>query len=423
MSKLKQSFFWIVGIAAIVVVSCTSGGKKSPGNVEAVVAAVTSFPMPDPFVFPASPKNSNFHEISWEYFLWLTDKIKPGKLRFETMFTDKAINPKFKNDTHHVLGGVQQAGSEGIVVDQNGRAVYTTMIIDTLYRDFVLDNALYNPDSLLAFNPKESFPIGTISMKAAWKIVEEGMDVSSFYTRKASVKQLMMFKGDLMIPENPTIKNDVEVALVGFHIAVVVNHHPEAIWATFEHVDNAPSFGHNQKPNDPVSEKTFTFYKGGTLANQTNVNAYPILSFDSTTQIINPVTQVARQYSHGGGDTENKNSINTVNTSFHEKLDENSIWKNYYEVGAIWFNKNDALIPDWSPAINAKILTGSTTLSNSVIETFTQNVVTENNCFSCHNTMPLTFVGENKEPVPGKNVLTSHIILKEYLEGLSVKRN
>ena len=103
----------------------------------------------------------------------------------------------------------------------------------------------------------------------------------------------------------------------------------------------------------------------------------------------------------------------------HQKLPDGSVWKNYSEVGAIWFNQPDALNPDWSPTIADTIQTGSLELSNASIETFTQGVISENNCFKCHNTLSLTNVPAGAKIIPGKNVLTSHVIITEYFSDLA----
>ncbi len=75
------------------------------------------------------------------------------------------------------------------------------------------------------------------------------------------------------------------------------------------------------------------------------------------------------------------------------------------------------------PDAETNLLIGSTRLSNSTIETFTQNQRSANECFSCHNTTAVTDTPEKTAPLAGKNINTSHILLKNYLNGHSVKRN
>ena len=374
-----------------------------------------TFPMPDPAAFKAS-SNFDFHQISWEYFLWLTSKVDMDHLVFDTMYTDKAILPEFKEDKNHILGGVNQAESNGIVVDTNGRAVYTTMSINGTYRDFVLENKLYDPAAFQNFPADTTFPVGALSLKLAWKLVGEGEDVSNFYTTEAEIQLLEEVDGLVTIPDNPKTQKNVKVALVGFHIAVVVEGHPEAIWATFEHVDNAPYLAANAQRDGGVSELNHTFYNKDTKLADVNQNNAPILTLDAATQKLSPVTQVALQFRRGGGNSINQNNIDEINEMMHAKLDEKSIWRNYIEIGAVWFKVADGLKPDWNPNTDQNTqITGSVQLSNSVIETFTQNIVSQNECFSCHNTMTTTNTPDGLPILPGKNVSTSHILLKNYL--------
>jgi hypothetical protein len=105
-----------------------------------------------------------------------------------------------------------------------------------------------------------------------------------------------------------------------------------------------------------------------------------------------------------------------LNAKMHRAMPRSSVWRNYAEVGAIWFVKKDALKPNSAFVSSDTLLTGSKVLSNSVIETFTQADTDLNQCFGCHNTTPLTTVPTNAQIVPGKNVLTSHILITNYLE-------
>ena len=381
-------------------------------------------PEPDPFAFKSS-SNLEFHEISWQYFLWLTEAVKGGKLRFETMYSDKEIDPSVdpnsenvaslavKSTKNMVLGGINQATSDGILVDQDGRAVYTTIMINDVYRDFVIKNKLYDPESLRKFPDTTNFPIGAFSLKAAWKVVADGENTSNYYTTEAQIQKLG-YSGKKIVLTNQL--ETVKVALVGFHIAVVVKGHPEMIWATFEHQNNAPYTVADQTPTDIVSEEGYTFYKKSTRAQDCNDPASPILKLDTVTQTLSPVTQVFRQYRLGGGRSANQNNIDRLNAQMHAEMSPNSVWRNYFEVGAIWFVQTDSLLPNSSYNSSNSLLTGSKVLSNSVIETFTQADTDVNQCFGCHNTMPLATVPANALIVPGKNVLTSHVLVTNYLE-------
>jgi hypothetical protein len=383
-----------------------------------------SIPRPNPAdpVFSASNNTKcDFHLFSWQAFMWLTEADKAGKLRFEGLYSDSAIDPRARAPHQHILGGVQQANSLGILVDQNGRAVYTSILIDEIYRHFVIKNKLYTSAGLQNVNPNLTFPVGALSLKAAWRIVQPGEDVSRFFTTKAKIQLLATVDGVVTTPKKPKIV-DATVALVGFHIAEIVHGHPEAVWATFEQVDNAPDFKPGQTMNEVVSDKSFTFYKGGTPASGCNINNAPVITLDAATQKLTPITQACRQFRDGGGNAENMGNIDTLNQSMHSQLPANSMWQNYIEVGAVWFNTANALTPNWNPNTNSSLITGSNLLSSAVIETFTQNAVSTNQCFSCHNTMPIVNTENIKQALPGKDVSTSHVLLQKYLSGHPVKR-
>jgi hypothetical protein len=380
-----------------------------------------SVPRPDAGNGAQFNSNCAFHQFSWQAFLWLTEAAKSGKLRFETLYSERAIDPHIRKPRQHVLGGVKQADSLGILVDQNGRAVYTTMMIDEVYRDFVVKNKLYTSQGMQNADPTLVFPNGALSLKAAWKIIANGDDTSRFYTTTARIQLLGKVGDGIGIPVRPkTITT--RVALVGLHVVEVVSGHPEAIWATFEHVDNAPDFNTGQTMSGVVSDKSFTFYKAGTTAGDCNPNNASIVQLDAKTQKLAPITQTCRQFRNGGGAADNMANIDSINRSVLSQLPANSIWRNYREVGAIWFNKSNALTPDWNPNTGGSLLTGSTLLSSSVIETFTQNTTSRNECFSCHNTMAVTDTNDLARALPGKNISTSHILLQKYLKVASVKR-
>jgi len=390
--------------------------------------------IPEPKPNPANisfTTNAQFHEISWEYFRWLTQKVDGGKLRFETLPNASSIDPGYKEGQDHVLSlavkspkgsvlaGINQAASDGILVDQNNRAIYTSIYINETYRDFVLENKLNTPAGLRGVDSTLNFPVGSFSLKVAWKIVGAGEEVSNFYTKKAKVSKLANKDGKIVLTDKPI---EETVALVGFHIAVAIKGHPEMVWATFEHNQNAPDLVEGQMPGDEVAATDYTFYKSRTLASACNDKAEPIIKLNEETQEITPITQVFRQYRLGGGTSVNQNNIDRLNDVFHNKMAANSVWRNYREIGAIWFNQSDALKPNSSFASTDTLLTGSKRLSNSTIETFTQRTRDLDQCFGCHNTTALVAVPTDAAIVNGKNVLTSHVLIVNYLKQLDAAR-
>lgn len=407
--------------ATLPAVAATPGAAPAGCSAPAAWFGGGGTPRPDPGNGAQFDSNCAFHQFSWQTFLWLTQVAAPGKLRFETLYSDRAIDPAAARPRQHVLGGVNQADSHGILVDQNGRAVYTAMMIDDVYRNFAIKNKLYTAAGMQQADPTLVFPDGALSLKSTWKILAPGDDASRFYTTNATIELLSNVDGGVGIAQNPPTAR-ARVALVGLHVAIVVAGHPEAIWATFEHVDNAPDFGVGQKPSDVVAERSYTFYKGGTTAADCNAGNAAIVQLDARTQKLSPPTQACRQYRAGGGDAANVNNIDSLNQSVLSQLAARSPWKHYREVGAVWFKGKDKLVPDWTPNVDPTPMTGSTLLSSAVIETFTQNTTSANGCFSCHNTMSVPDTNDITLTLSGKNINTSHILLQKYLNVATVKR-
>ena len=384
--------------------------------------------------FPANPNNCDFHQWAWNAFLWLTQDVKgqPRFLRFpadgiETKpgILNALIGRSAKARTIEI---VQQAGPDGIMVDLQGRAIYYSIHSNSTFGDFIKQNGLLDPAKLRAFDPNKSFPVNTLTLKAAWKVVAAGEDVSTFYTRAARIA-LLTSKNDKIVLSGRT--RPAKVALVGFHIAGAVNGHPEMIWATFEHVRNAPDLPkamNDMAPNEAVSDQGWTFYKANTPFRDCNVNSAGAgaLKLDEARQTLSPATQVCRIVPFGGGRPSNVDNIKSLNASVHSQLKD--VFNNYFEVGAIWFNASDGLKPNCTfqpgslecPAqAGTPLLTGSTALSNTTVETFTQAQSAQNNCFACHNTVQVTSPNTTAPSLPGLNVDISHVLINKYFAAAS----
>jgi hypothetical protein len=385
--------------------------------------------------FPGNPNNCDFHQWSWNAFLWLTQTVK-GELRFET-FPPTGIETRAgvldpligRSGQARTLELVQQAGPDGIMVDRQGHPIYYSIHSDSTFGNFITQNGLLDPAKLRAFDPDKSFPVNSLTLKAAWKVVARGEDASTFYTRQAQIALLTVKDGKIVVSGKT---RTARVALVGFHIAGAVNGHPEMIWATFEHVRNAPDLPkamNAMAPNDIVSDKGWTFYAANTPFKDCNINSAGAgaLKLDEAKQMLSPVTQVCRMVPNGGGRREtNQANIESLNASVHAQLKD--VFNNYFEVGAIWFSSPNALKPNCTfqpgslecPAKpDVPILTGSTQLSNTTVETFTQSQNAQGNCFACHNTVQVTSPNSTAPSLPGLNVDISHVLINKYFDAAS----
>ena len=423
---------------AVVLASCAAMSAPATAQQPCVAPAAwfphSQTPEQNSAGFPANPNNCDFHQWSWNAFLWLTQSVK-GVPRF-LGFPADGIETKpgilsaliGRSPKARTLESVQQAGPDGIMVDLQGRPIYYSIHSNATFGDFIKQNGLLDPAKLRAFDPNKSFPVGTLTLKAAWKIVAPGEDVSTFYTRAAQVALLTTRNGKIAISGRT---RPAKVALVGFHIAGAVNGHPEMIWATFEHVRNAPDLPepvNTMAPDAVVSKDSFTFYKANTPFKDCNINSAGsgALKLNEARQTLSPVTQVCRIIPSGGGSDTNLGDIKSMNDSVHSQLKD--VFNNYFEVGAIWFNGSDALKPNCTfqpgslecPIQPGKpLLTGSTQLSNTTVETFTQAQSAQNNCFACHNTVQVTSPNTTAPSLPGLNVDISHVLINKYFGAAS----
>jgi hypothetical protein len=163
-------------------------------------------------------------------------------------------------------------------------------------------------------------------------------------------------------------------------------------------------------PN-PVSNQDWTFYKKNTSAMSCNQSNSGTVSLNTATQKLSPVTNVFLQFKNGGGDVDDSTNIDDLNKSVHTQLDPASVWQNYILGGGVWFKDGSNLVPGLNGNTIQPNVVGSVEISNSTMETFTQDPGSapnaRSNCFSCHNTKKELSLG-----VPAKNLNLSHILMQ-----------
>lgn len=379
-----------------------------------------------------------FHQWAWQSMLWLTQSDGSGQMRFERFPTaQEVVSGQETGDGNALqlrprttksdrapdsMNEINQAGQGGILVDHQGRVIYYSQHVNQAMFTDIESQGWNQPSVLNSMPPTVEFKTGDVELKAAWKIVSPGEDVSGLIVRRAEVDKLVNRNGS--ITTDPTQPLQVKVALVGFHIVGWVNGHPEAIWATFEYRNNAPDYAPNQSTDAAVSASNFLFYTANTKAIDCNQLNSAVLKLDEATQTLSPVTQVCRQFPSGmvAGTTEPNNdvpnlaAITQLNASVQKQLESGSLLKNYFEVGAEW-TTGVTSPPTFVPNSTLQdTLVGSRLLGNAVIETFNQQVQSQNNCFSCHNTMMFNPSDPKVPPMQGTNISLSHIILRAYLD-------
>jgi len=383
----------------------------------------------------------NFQQWSWEAFVWATAIGSDGRARFTTFgnvdelgkktaatkgpkplgLKPRDLKPRGSRQSR-LLGSSgdepQQAGG-GIVVDQNGQIIWYSTHMNPAYFQFVQKNGgagYANASATL------NFPVGAAVFKASWRVVQDREDTSKLYTEKTTIPILVNNPcGGIMVdPAGKT--REVTVALVGLHVVGVTENHPEFLWASFEHDNNAPDLPPGMQPNSsqPVSSsKGFAFYAANTPANACNPQCVNLQVTDPVKQTVGPVTNVFRQFAQGGPiPAQRGQDITNVNEAARKEMAsmgrlkppqlKETVWANYRLIGTLWLAQPGTLQPGIGPLEVCGV--GSVNLANSTLETYFQgpqnnfNGNNVSNCFMCHNT------GSFGAPA-AKNINLSHALL------------
>ena len=270
----------------------------------------------------------------------------------------------------------------------------------------------------------------TLELKTSWIDAATVSDPESYIKVQAAVPKYDRsdkYKWRLKGRETKTL------ALVGMHVVGSVQGHPEMIWATFEHKNNAPNDTYYYVNNgttrvkfDPASTG-YVFYDPTSTAASHNVE---IAKVDNTGNIVSssnlPIgpTSVVRTNPWGneGGDplpARDNTDVISTNNNVINALDFGDVRANYVQVGAVW--TRGGIIPKMKERSTSgeEVVTkpdevGSVRLANSTMETYFQGSGT-GSCFLCHNgsnnPAPAASFGKdnlshiyfNIIPLPGQN--------------------
>ena len=178
-----------------------------------------------------------------------------------------ADDPQVKLTQCAQAGASGPCGQSGWLTAQSRiMALYEIRVNEDEF-SYIDSNGLYNAVTQQTFaqKPGVNFPDGTfggntgsIELKASWLELDDPSKWPSYKTSQAMV----------IYPGSTTPKL-VTVGLVGLHIIHKTPHSPQFIWATFEHVNNAPS-------TSDISNNTllpwYTFYNAACDPRRTTIS-------------------------------------------------------------------------------------------------------------------------------------------------------
>ena len=330
----------------------------------------------------------DFYQFSWQWFLAQTS---PSSVKGERVFeTNRVYDPSIQSNQcsldlkgkHDFLISLEPRtikADEFEHVEADGGALYDQS------GNILFYGVYYSPEVCEASS--EGFIPKTLEIKTSWAIVPTGSN--KHYTIK--------------------LKDDTTLGLVGMHMAIWTPKHPEMIWATWQHKENAPLCdGSSPHSNwmfaSDSASKCLIKHKSIEKCSEYSFNS--AMPFVGEPPLQSSPTNVCQEYAYGNQKTaaingndneENINTIVKINESVNNLLlslddsDPMKIWSNYELVGAIWTkdgqNSGKLPVPHKGGTPDPKSpQRGSLELTNITMETFQQGDSSSvPNCFGCHN--------------------------------------
>lgn len=386
--------------------------------------------------------NCDFHQWSWQKFLYLTNSVNDKPYFLEAM---NQVSPE----------GKLLAGGDWVILDRVDQASGITDILktnsdfgvskntDTVYYSIHMNELQYN--TILKYAPKAmanradvkniAYPVGALELKVSWVNAYALADSSSYFITNGIIRG-----------------KKTRIALLGMHVVGVVENHPEFVWATFEHENIAPEYNWasaTPSKDTPVTSKNnmLLFNKNSTATiknisrkNGIYTDVFSVYKFGVPIEKAIKGTadvQLFMETSQPG--SENFNNIKTINGSVKQLLKD--IWNNYFYNGSIWINTEgyatplaqaqllDSLGRNLSNSKKGDFTRGSVAAYNITMETYVQagfspssvheqtsaNLV---NCLSCHSATDSVFVS----PLYVSHVFTGYLKTLKGATPLQVKQ-
>lgn len=438
-------------------------------------------------IFNPGQENTRCDFYKWgaQMFLWLTSEtgaldkhvFSTSPVFYDISIADASIGKRefiAGNGTMDLVPGTKdniefgQASDSDILISQDESIVYFGLHANNvfaLYTTGLNEGWFSTADPLYAAFPDSKTDLDTLKSKvSADKDYKGYSDIeasealamelktawvdASLWTQTKQVQYITteanvpVFDRSLTKGPWPIIGNEKKtLAMVGMHVVGTVEGHPEMVWSTFEHVNNAPANTFRYNANNPSSPKNpitktqwydsttneWTFFptnaSGPATIEATGVAIPCVVGKAPTTaqkkeykkkfldinqcgaraigkkgsitnQIISPTTpttdiietDVVRIDAWGGGTVANNTDLISLNTSILTWLKPGDYRGNYIQTGGIW--TSDGSIPTNGKQSDNPHLVGSLKLANTTMETYDQQEQGTDfypiNCFGCH---------------------------------------
>jgi hypothetical protein len=314
---------------------------------------------------------------------------------------------------------------DGVLLSQNGSLIYYI----TVANDVFAYHRTMQGAALIPFNTSITFPqtnadANAVKAFAAGKghtILEpKALAVeskSSWIAASAVSKPGDYIQANAVVPtfnkSNPNKwvpngKKTIKVVMIGMHVVGGTNQHTEMVWATFEHLGNAPDAAYDYMSTSGakhVAQNTngsWLFTPSGSNGPFNGPNVQPPLTHWTGSAIEgSPIGPTAVLRTKPWGADGSNSGLNTqviaANASIISQLKTGDPRKNYFQLGTTW------TIGGAAPTGGNEV--GTNQLANATIETFMQAKTpggAGSNCFECHatNTVAVSHIYRELKPLP-----------------------
>jgi len=389
--------------------------------------------------------NCDFYKWSEQMFLWITSQSDGQTVMESPMFYTISPLKYIGSDTirdfiPHAPGTILRAFSDvnktddieseegqatnDALMDRHGNLVYYITFGNDVYAQFLtgVKNGALNGDTFPTtaterdeiVNYAKQFGVEladanalAIELKTSWVLASSLENAADFVKAEAIIPTYQKTDALWVITDEET----VELAMVGMHIVGSASGHPEMIWATFEHQNNAPNAKYQYidaegNTVDVPADGDGSWIFNSDISDTPNVS-HMKFSNDSIIAVpgykVSPSNTLMEKPWGSSYDTQpnpedltpaaaNTTVIN-LNNSITNLLPGNDVRKNYQFIGATWTNNGAA--PNGKPysPTNTEdgVSIGTSQLSNSTMETYFQfgpNYNNNSQCFLCHHSSP-----------------------------------
>lgn len=436
--------------------------------------------------FPNDSNVCDFYKWGAQMFLWLTSPLSDGgvvmvgpdffnvspasydsgsKTTYRTLIPydeSRTLSFGLRSQKFEEIGELAQAGSSGVLMSQQNSLLYYGVHVNSFYGYFLTaqktaDRGSYfgsiadfaiGPNDVNQLNGymQTAFPgvtIGseetlTMELKTSW-VEASTVDKDKYVTITAMVPKFSPITSGNTTLWTPDGAESKELALTGVHVVGTVLDHPEFVWATFEHIDNAPNNAYVY--NTATEPTTEPYQSGGTFilrasgasasdanqecmiqldAKQANALGVPVGSIAAVDAAGKPVYGTSNSPRCSGGivpsDTVRDSPWGSANANDMTRLssaDQSAIALNnsrlitlnrdilgflngvgdkrahYVQNGGLWTNIDspraaNGLAPIPNETATPDDFRGSLKLYNTTMETYTYMDSFAPNCFSCH---------------------------------------